>query len=67
MQRPPSIGPWGSLEGRVALITGGAGAIGRATARRFLGDGASVAIADRSEASLERVARDLRRVSPATG
>ena len=49
----------GRLEGRVALITGGAGAIGRATARRFLGDGASVAIADRSEALLERVARDL--------
>lgn len=49
----------GRLEGRVALITGGAGAIGRATARRFLGDGASVAIADRSEAALERVARDL--------
>ena len=49
----------GRLDGRVALITGGAGAIGQATARRFLGDGAQVAIADRSEASLERVARDL--------
>jgi NAD(P)-dependent dehydrogenase (short-subunit alcohol dehydrogenase family) len=49
----------GRLDGRVALITGGAGAIGRATARRFLEDGARVAIADRSEASLERVAGDL--------
>ncbi|HET9085722.1 MAG TPA: SDR family NAD(P)-dependent oxidoreductase [Candidatus Limnocylindrales bacterium] len=47
------------LDDRVALITGGAGAIGRATARRLLADGAKVAIADRSEAALERVARDL--------
>jgi NAD(P)-dependent dehydrogenase (short-subunit alcohol dehydrogenase family) len=49
----------GRLDDRVALITGGAGAIGRATARRLLSDGARVAIADRSEAALERVARDL--------
>jgi NAD(P)-dependent dehydrogenase (short-subunit alcohol dehydrogenase family) len=49
----------GRLDGRVALITGGAGAIGRATARRFLDDGARVAIADRSEAGLERIAHDL--------
>ena len=49
----------GRLDDRVALITGGAGAIGRATARRFLDDGASVAIADRSEAALERVAEEL--------
>ena len=49
----------GRLDDRVALITGGAGAIGRATARRLLADGANVAIADRSEAALERVARDL--------
>ena len=49
----------GRLDDRVALITGGAGAIGRATARRFLDDGAQVAIADRSSGALERVARDL--------
>ena len=49
----------GRLDGRVALITGGAGAIGRATARRFLEDGARVAIADRSAAPLGRVADDL--------
>ena len=49
----------GRLDDRVALITGGAGAIGRATARRFLGDGARVAIADRSDTALERVAEEL--------
>lgn len=49
----------GRLDDRVALITGGAGAIGRATARRFLDDGAQVAIADRSSGSLERVAGEL--------
>jgi dihydroanticapsin dehydrogenase len=49
----------GRLDGRVALITGGAGTIGRATARRFLDDGARVAIADRSEAGLERIAHEL--------
>jgi dihydroanticapsin dehydrogenase len=49
----------GRLDGRVALITGGAGAIGRAAARRFLEDGARVAIADRDAVALERVLRDL--------
>jgi len=49
----------GRLDGRVALITGGAGAIGRATARRLLDEGAHVAIADRAEAALERAANDL--------
>ena len=49
----------GRLDDRVALITGGAGAIGRATARRFLDDGARVAIADRSDTALERVAEEL--------
>jgi len=35
-----------SLEGRIALVTGGAGGIGGATARRLLGEGACVVITD---------------------
>lgn len=48
------------LEGRVALITGGAGAIGRATARRFVAEGAAVVVADRDETGAEEVAAALR-------
>lgn len=39
------------LEGKVAVITGGASGIGRATVRRFLDEGASVVVADLNEAN----------------
>lgn len=44
-----------SLAGRVALITGGAGGIGAATAYRYLNEGACVMLADINAASLEEV------------
>jgi NAD(P)-dependent dehydrogenase (short-subunit alcohol dehydrogenase family) len=43
----PSVGSMGSqLADRVAVITGGASGIGRATALRFLAEGASVVVGD---------------------
>ncbi len=41
-----------SLAGRIALVTGGAGGIGAATAERFLRDGACVMLADIDEPGL---------------
>lgn len=41
----------GRIEGRVAVITGGASGIGRATVLRFLAEGASVVAADMNEAN----------------
>ncbi|MEX1172562.1 MAG: SDR family oxidoreductase [Chloroflexota bacterium] len=43
----------GRLDGRVALITGAAGAIGAATARRFAAEGARMVVADRDAPALD--------------
>ena len=47
------------LDGRVALIAGGAGGMGSAVARRFAADGARVAVADYRIEAAEAVAADL--------
>lgn len=47
------------LDGRVALITGGASGIGAATCRAFHTAGAEVVIADRNRALAESFAREL--------
>ena len=47
------------LAGRIALVTGGAGGIGTAIARRFLAEGACVVLADIDQASLAATAETL--------
>ncbi|MEX2148600.1 MAG: SDR family NAD(P)-dependent oxidoreductase [Steroidobacteraceae bacterium] len=57
--RSGSAATGGALRNRVALITGGAGGIGRAVARRFAADGASIALADLQIAAAQQAAREL--------
>ncbi len=52
LQRMPAPKP---LVGKVALVTGGAGGIGAATAARLLREGACVMLADRDGAALSEV------------
>jgi rhamnulose-1-phosphate aldolase/alcohol dehydrogenase len=52
LQRMPAPRP---MVGRVALVTGGAGGIGAATAARLLREGACVMLADRDGAALDEV------------
>ncbi len=52
LQRMPKPRP---LAGRIALVTGGAGGIGAATAARLLSEGACVMLADRAVDAIEEV------------
>jgi NAD(P)-dependent dehydrogenase (short-subunit alcohol dehydrogenase family) len=47
------------MQGRRVLVTGGASGIGLASARRFVAEGARVALLDRDAAKLEVAAREL--------
>jgi meso-butanediol dehydrogenase/(S,S)-butanediol dehydrogenase/diacetyl reductase len=52
------------LQGKVALITGGGGGIGAATARVFCGEGAAVVLVDANQEALARVADELIGLDP---
>lgn len=58
LQRMPRPKP---LAGKVALVTGGAGGIGQAIARRYLAEGACVVVADIDGQALDNVCNELRR------
>jgi rhamnulose-1-phosphate aldolase/alcohol dehydrogenase len=56
LQRMPKARP---MVGKVALVTGGAGGIGQAIARRILADGGCVVLADIDQAALDSVGAAL--------
>ena len=56
LQRMPKPKP---LAARIALITGGAGGIGKATARRLLGEGAVVCLTDIDAKALEETEKEF--------
>jgi NAD(P)-dependent dehydrogenase (short-subunit alcohol dehydrogenase family) len=49
----------GLLDGVKAIVTGGGSGIGEATCRRFVAEGATVAVLDRNEEAAAKVAADL--------
>ena len=49
----------GRLEGKVAIITGGAGGIGKAAGQRFVEEGADVLLVDLDEASLAQACSEI--------
>lgn len=49
----------GILDGKVCIVTGAAGSLGRASALRFVGEGAKVMLVDRDRAALDAVLKSL--------
>ena len=49
----------GVLKNKVAVITGGAGGIGKATAQLFLAEGAKVMLIGRTEEKLQKTIEEL--------
>jgi len=49
-----------SLEGKVAVVTGGAGGIGTAICRAYAGAGAKVVVASRNQQNIDKVANELK-------
>lgn len=58
LQRMPTPKP---LVGKVALVTGGAGGIGQAIARRMLAEGACMVLADIDQAALDTAVAEMTR------
>jgi len=63
MTEASTAGRWAPLEGKTALVTGGGGGIGAASALLLARDGAKVVIAGRTQSSLEQAAARITEVA----